>query len=149
MQIDRRRFLAAGATAAAAPLTLTGCAGSTPVTQPQEPALGGAARAFYPQADARVFLNAASQHPLGTPMLKAMQRHLDYQVHGPGEGRAYFSRDDQAALKREYGALINAKDTDIVASDDAADIAEAFAQIRKDLKRQLTDLHDRRTDRRN
>ena len=55
--------------------------------------------------------------------------------------------------RHERGQLayvsINAKDTDIVASDDAADIAEAFAQIRKDLKRQLTDLHDRRTDRRN
>lgn len=43
---------------------------------------------------------------------------------------------------------INAKDTDIVASDESSDIAVAFGEIRKDLKRQLTDLHDRRTNRR-
>ncbi len=43
---------------------------------------------------------------------------------------------------------ITAKDTDVVASDESADIKDAFDQIRRDLKRQLTDLHDRRTDRR-
>lgn len=45
-------------------------------------------------------------------------------------------------------APINAKDTDIVAHDDSVDINDAFVQIRQDLQRQLTDLHDRRTNRR-
>lgn len=45
-------------------------------------------------------------------------------------------------------ASINAKDTDIVAHDDSVDINDAFVQIRQDLQRQLTDLHDRRTNRR-
>ena len=44
---------------------------------------------------------------------------------------------------------INAKDTDIVASDESAGIAEAFTQIRHKLQRQLSDLHGRNTDRRN
>lgn len=43
---------------------------------------------------------------------------------------------------------INARDTDIVAHDDSADITDALVQIRQDLKRQLTDLHERRTNRR-
>ena len=43
---------------------------------------------------------------------------------------------------------INAKDTDIVASDKSADIAAAFTEIRHNLKRQLSDLHGRNTDRR-
>lgn len=43
---------------------------------------------------------------------------------------------------------INAKDTDIVASDDSAGVEDAFVRIRHDLKRQLADLHDRRTNRR-
>jgi ribosome-associated translation inhibitor RaiA len=43
---------------------------------------------------------------------------------------------------------INAADTDIVAHDDSADITDALVQIRQDLRRQLNDLHDRRTNRR-
>ncbi len=58
-------------------------------------------------------MNSAAQHPLGLPMLRALHRHLDYQVHGPGDDRAYFSRDDQAALKAEFGELINAKADEI------------------------------------
>ncbi len=45
-------------------------------------------------------------------------------------------------------ASINAKDTDVVADDDSSEIATAFGRIRRDLKRQLGDLHDRRTNRR-
>jgi len=45
-------------------------------------------------------------------MRAAIDRHLDFEVFGKGEGgsegRAYFSREDQATLKAEYGALINA-----------------------------------------
>jgi len=43
---------------------------------------------------------------------------------------------------------IHAKDTDVVAHDDSADLTDALVGVRKDLKRQLRDLSDRRTDRR-
>lgn len=45
-------------------------------------------------------------------------------------------------------ATIHAKDTDIAADDDSADFGEALIGVRRDLKRQLSDLHDRRTNRR-
>lgn len=40
-----------------------------------------------------------------------MERHLHYEVHGAGEGLAYFSRADQETLKQEYG-LAAADETD-------------------------------------
>lgn len=43
---------------------------------------------------------------------------------------------------------IHAKDTDIVADDDSVEFADALVGVRRDLKRQLTDLHDRRSNRR-
>lgn len=43
---------------------------------------------------------------------------------------------------------VRAKDTDVVADDASIDLGEAMAGVRKDLKRQLIDLHDRRTNRR-
>lgn len=43
---------------------------------------------------------------------------------------------------------IHAKDTNIVANDTADGITEALGNLRRDLKRQLSDLHDRRTNRR-
>lgn len=55
------------------------------------------------------------------------------------------NRDERGQLAY---VSVNAKDTDVVASDDSADIKDAFVQIRHDLKRQLADLHDRRTNRR-
>ena len=62
----------------------------------------------FPRASAQTYLNSAGQHPLGVPMLRAMERHLHFEVYGEGVGRAYFSRREQGVLKEEFGALINA-----------------------------------------
>jgi selenocysteine lyase/cysteine desulfurase len=102
MSVDRRQFLlSTPAVAAAGRWTLApGQAGPPP--------LGRAHRELFPRTSAETYLNSAAQHPLGRHVLAAMGRHLDYEVHGAGEGRAYFSRADQAELKTQFGALINA-----------------------------------------
>jgi selenocysteine lyase/cysteine desulfurase len=107
MSVDRRQFLLRTAAGfSAAPWALNSTASLAESGTPVSP--GAGLRADFPRAAAQTYLNSAGQHPLGLPVLRAMERHLHYEVHGPGEGRAYFSRDDQANLKKEYGRLINA-----------------------------------------
>ena len=113
MSVDRREFLlSAAAVAAAAPLGPVAADGASPVMRDAS-ALGAGVRADFPRALSSVYLNSAAQHPLGLPMLRAMEKHLHYEVYGPGEDRQYFSRADQAALKTAFGRLINAEEDEI------------------------------------
>ena len=113
MSVDRRRFLL-GAAAVAASSTLTKpAAPESPPTTTGTTALGKGVRADFPRASTSIYLNSAAQHPLGLPMLRAMEKHLHYEVYGPGEERQYFSRADQADLKTEFGKLINAEEDEI------------------------------------
>jgi selenocysteine lyase/cysteine desulfurase len=78
-------------------------------------------------------------------MLRAMQRHLDYEVYGPGDGRQYFSRKDQATLKEEFGALINATADEIAFVQSTSD-GENIVVAGMDLPRRggnvvVDDLH--------
>ncbi len=106
MLVDRRRFLLTTA-ALAAGSGLSAASASTPGGRTGG-ALGAGARADFPVADSMTYLNSAGQHPLGLPMLRAMERHLHSVTYGQGEGRAYFSRQDQRALKEVFGELIHA-----------------------------------------
>ncbi len=112
MPVDRREFLLSAA-------ALTAITGDGPavVAQPGPPPtagrLGAGLRADFPRVDSPLYLNSAAQHPLGLPMLRAMERHLHYEVYGEGEGRAYFSKQDQQTLKEELGGLINAEAEEI------------------------------------
>ena len=106
MVLDRRRFLLTTAALAASPGLSEAVASPTRVPTAED--LGAGVRADFPVASAMTYLNSASRHPLGLPMLRAMERHLHLVTYGPGEGRAFFSREDQATLKEEFGALIGA-----------------------------------------
>ena len=110
--IDRREFLLSTAAVAAAKHSETR-AEASPAGRAGSSELGRALRADFPRAASEVYLNAAGQHPLGLPMLRAMERHLHYEAYGAGEDRAYFSRADQATLKEEYGRLIHAEADEI------------------------------------
>jgi selenocysteine lyase/cysteine desulfurase len=108
MSIDRRKFLKS--TAAATTLAPWLSTRSMASQRPNRTAtsLGSGVRADFPKASSQTYLNSAAQHPMGLPMRTAIDRHLDFEVYGSGSGRHYFSREDQATLKAEYGALINA-----------------------------------------
>jgi selenocysteine lyase/cysteine desulfurase len=82
---------------------------------------------------------------MGLPMRAAIDRHLNFEVYGEGEGRAYFSRQDQATLKTEYGALINADAEEIAFVQSTSD-GENIVVAGLDLPRRggnvvIDDLH--------
>lgn len=114
MQIDRRDFLLTTAAMATATASARFAAGDEGEAARSPASLGAALRSDFPRVSSETYLNSASYHPMGVPMRAAMNRHLDYKTYGPGEGRAFFGREDQAVLKAEYGALINA-DADEIA----------------------------------
>ena len=103
MPVDRREFLLGAAAAATVSLPAFGGPLSAGSSARTAASLGAGVRADFPRASTQTYLNSAAQHPLGLPMLRAMERHLHFEVHGPGEGREYFSRSDQATLKEEFG----------------------------------------------
>lgn len=111
--IDRREFLLTTAAVAATTTQSEIPSKALPSGRAGSSELGRALRADFPRAASEVYLNAAGQHPLGLPMLRAMERHLRYEAYGAGEDRAYFSRADQTALKEEYGRLIHAEADEI------------------------------------
>jgi selenocysteine lyase/cysteine desulfurase len=70
-------------------------------------------RADFPSVARETYLNSAALHPVGTFAANAMKGVIDNRLLGPGEGRADFSGKAQEALKGKFGALINAKSTEI------------------------------------
>ena len=152
MTIDRRRLIAAGATTSLVPWALAGCAPNTDTGADTDTDRKGASELRgivpeedFPVASALTYLNSAGQHPLPRPVYDAMKTHLDYQALGPGDGRAYFSRKDQAALKTEFGQMINATPNELAFVQSTSD-GENIIISGMDLARRggnvvLDDLH--------
>jgi ribosome-associated translation inhibitor RaiA len=89
---------------------------------------------------------AASERTIVVSSLNSISDQLKSLDRGSLKIEAWIkNRDERGQIAY---VSINAKDTDIVASDDSADITDAVTQIRHNLKRQLTDLHGRNTSRR-
>ncbi|MEY4634323.1 MAG: hypothetical protein RJA55_121 [Acidobacteriota bacterium] len=128
--LDRRQFLAgAGALAAALPSTTLAreIAGTeTPAfwRDSQVPAAGifpAAVRADFPAVLRETYLNSASMHPVGTFAAHAVKQLVDFRLHGPGEGRSDFGAAKQEALKKKFGALINASPAEIAYTANTTD----------------------------
>jgi selenocysteine lyase/cysteine desulfurase len=115
--IRRREFLAgAGALAVSARPLLAS------LEAPRAGAIFPASvRADFPLASAETYLNAAALHPLGTFATRAIESGLQYRLHGPGEGRADFGAERQNDLKARYGALINAKASEVAFTASTSD----------------------------
>lgn len=123
MTFNRRELLIGSATAVVPAVVSANRAHRRPQipgsATADRPRPGAAARADFPRASQVTYLNSAGQHPLGNFARQAIDRHLDYQQFGPTTDqhesgtRAYFSRDDQIALKTEFGELINASADEI------------------------------------
>ncbi len=89
---------------------------------------------------------AAGERPIVVSSLDSISDQLKSLDRGSLKIEAWIkNRDERGQIAY---VSINAKDTDIVASDDSANITDALAQIRHNLKRQLTDRHGRHTNRR-
>ncbi len=121
MSCNRRQLIVGGALAAAPGFpptrSATFAAENEPATTP-----GPDARRDFPITDELTYLNSAGQHPVGLPVRRALERHLDCQTFGPsGNERRYFSRTDQIALKTEFGELIGAEAEEIAFTQSTSD----------------------------
>ena len=129
MSYDRRTFmLSSAAMAAAGSWFLSACAGQgrdadvdQHVVAAPDLELGPQMRAEFPRVAEQIYLNSAAQHPLGLSTLRAMERHLHYQTYGAGDGRGYFSRAEQLALKAEFATLIKAHPEEIAFTQSTSD----------------------------
>jgi selenocysteine lyase/cysteine desulfurase len=112
--MNRREFLVgAGSLAVASSIRLK--ADTTGFLK--QPARSGvfpaSVRTDFPSVTRETYLNSAALHPIGSFAANAMKGVIDHRLLGPGEGRADFNARAQEQLKGKFGALINAKATEI------------------------------------
>lgn len=92
-------------------------------------------RADFPSVSRETYLNSAALHPVGTFAANAMKGVIDNRLLGPGEGRADFNARAQEQLKAKFGAMINAKPTEIAYIANTSD-GENIVVLGLDLPRQ-------------
>ena len=115
--MNRREFLATtGALAAAGTIRLNAGTVRLKADAPLQASRPGifppSVRADFPSVLRETYLNSASMHPVGTFAAEAIKKVVDYRLLGPGNG-ADFNARAQEELKGKFGALINAKATEI------------------------------------
>ena len=104
MKLNRRRFLTAAASAAAA----------LPAAYPSAAKDLAFARKDFPWAERETYLNCALEHPLNKASSKAMQQYLSYLTNGPDSGRARFENVElQENVRRLFAELIQAQAAEI------------------------------------
>src|SRR5262249_32897647 len=118
--MDRRAFLKSGAAAVALPWAPSRAA-STIAAGAAESPIPASVRADFPIASAETYLNSAAIHPMSLPAARALTEHIAFRTKGGGEGRADFGAEQQADLKKRFGALIGAKPTEIAFVQNTSD----------------------------
>ena len=117
MSLGRREFLAgAGALAVSARPTLAALQSTRPGS-----IFPATVRADFPGATVETYLNAAAIHPLGAFAASAVEQTMAFRMRGAGPGRAEFGVDRQNDLKKRFGAMINAKPTEIAFTSSTSD----------------------------
>jgi selenocysteine lyase/cysteine desulfurase len=114
--MNRREFLAgAGSIAIAAkPLFAATQAAARGVFPPS-------VRADFPAVARETYLNSAAMHPVGRFAADAMKSVVDYRLFGSGGGGVDFNGRAQEELKAKFGALINAKASEIAYTANTTD----------------------------
>jgi selenocysteine lyase/cysteine desulfurase len=113
--MNRREFLVATATlAAAARVSAFSQPGRSGIFPPS-------VRADFPSVLKETYLNSASMHPVGTFAADAVKKVVDFRLYGAGGGGADFNARAQEALKAKFGAMINAKATEIAYTGSTSD----------------------------
>jgi selenocysteine lyase/cysteine desulfurase len=120
--MNRREFLATtGALAATGTIRLKADAREL-FTQTSRPGVfPPAVRLHFPSVSTETYLNSASMHPVGIFAAEAIKNVVDYRLYGAGEGRSDFGPAKQEELKAKFGALINAKATEIAYTANTSD----------------------------
>ena len=122
--LGRRQFLAgAGALAAAIPSIsyAVSLAGTKVPAFWQGGIFPASVRADFPSVLRETYLNSAALHPVGRFAADAVKQVVDFRLLGPGEGRSDFGAAKQEALKKKFGALINASPTEIAFTANTSD----------------------------
>src|SRR6266700_7638101 len=95
MKMHRRGFVTSAAAAAGAASTRPDIA---------------SARADFPWASNQTYLNAATEHPIGTHCARAIEEYLHALTHGPDSARDQFENGHlMTEVKRMFAQLIHAK----------------------------------------
>ncbi len=115
--MNRREFLvgAGSLTIAAKPLFASTQTAARPGVFPPS------VRADFPSVLKETYLNSASMHPVGTFTAEAIKKVVDYRLYGAGGGGADFNAKAQEELKAKFGALINAKASEIAYTANTSD----------------------------
>jgi selenocysteine lyase/cysteine desulfurase len=114
--MNRREFLVgAGALAVAAKPLFASQSAMRPGVFPPS------VRLHFPSVSTETYLNSASMHPVGIFASEAIKNVVDYRLYGAGEGRSDFGAAKQEELKKKFGAMINAKPTEIAYTANTTD----------------------------
>jgi selenocysteine lyase/cysteine desulfurase len=115
--MNRREFLAGAGSIAIAAKPLFAAT--------QAAARGGvfppSVRADFPAVARETYLNSAAMHPVGRFAADAMKSVVDYRLSGSGGGGVDFNGRAQEELKAKFGALINAKASEIAYTANTTD----------------------------
>jgi selenocysteine lyase/cysteine desulfurase len=115
--MNRREFLAGAGSIAIAAKPLFAAT--------QAAARGGvfppSVRADFPAVARETYLNSAAMHPVGRFAADAMKSVVDYRLFGSGGGGVDFNGRAQEELKAKFGALINAKASEIAYTANTTD----------------------------
>ena len=114
--MNRREFIAGAGTLALAAKPLFAAAQTSARSGVFPPSV----RADFPSVLKETYLNSASMHPVGTFAADAARKMVDYRLLGAGNG-ADFNARAQEDLKAKFGALINAKATEIAYTANTTD----------------------------
>jgi selenocysteine lyase/cysteine desulfurase len=115
--MNRREFLAGAGSIAIAAKPLFAAT--------QAAARGGvfppSVRADFPAVARETYHNSAAMHPVGRFAADAMKSVVDYRLFGSGGGGVDFNGRAQEELKAKFGALINAKASEIAYTANTTD----------------------------
>jgi selenocysteine lyase/cysteine desulfurase len=117
MAIGRREFLTgAGALAVSARSVFANLQSARPgaIFPPS-------VRADFPITSVETYMNSGALHPLGTFAARAIERGVQFRLHGAGDTRADFGMAKQDDLKKRYGQLINATPNEIAFTASTSD----------------------------
>jgi len=114
--MNRREFIAGAGTLALAAKPLFAAA----QTSARSGVFPSSVRADFPSVLKETYLNSASMHPVGTFAADAAKKLIDYRMLGAGNG-ADFNAKAQEDLKAKFGAMINAKATEIAYTANTTD----------------------------
>jgi selenocysteine lyase/cysteine desulfurase len=118
MILGRREFLASAAALAA---TLPASLRASAIQAARTGVFPASVRADFPSVLRETYLNSAAMHPVGKFAADAVKQVVDFRLYGPGEGRSDFNARAQEELKKKFGALINAKPSEIAYTANTSD----------------------------